>query len=149
MRSNPYQNYLENEILMADPLKLVVLLYRGALDAISSAREHLAAGNIRARSQAVTKAMNIIAELRKSLDFERGGEISINLERLYAYVFGLLAEGNARQIDAPFADAEKLLSTLLEGWEENARKAEADATPTTCYTQREDEPESERLVCAF
>ena len=50
MRNNPYQNYFEDEILTADPLKLVILLYRGALDSVASARRHLASGEMFTRS---------------------------------------------------------------------------------------------------
>ncbi|MEI9812216.1 MAG: flagellar protein FliS [Acidobacteriota bacterium] len=38
--------YLESEVLNADPVKLVSLLYRGALDAIAAARAALHAGKV-------------------------------------------------------------------------------------------------------
>lgn len=118
MRTNPYHNYLENEILSADPLKLVVFLYRGALDSISCARRHLAACDILSRSRSITKAMEITAELLQSLDMNAGQEISLSLARLYDYVLSLLAAANAEQTDAPLAEAERLLSGLLESWVE-------------------------------
>jgi flagellar protein FliS len=118
MRTNPYQNYLENEILSADPLKLVIFLYRGALDSIANARRHLAAGDIRSRSQSITQAMEVVAELIRSLDLEAGGEIGRNLARIYDYVLGLLAAANTKQIDAPLAEAEKLLDGLLGAWQQ-------------------------------
>ena len=116
MRTNAYQSYFENEILSADPLKLVQLLYRGALDAIGCARGYLASGDIQARSKALTKAINILTELVHSLDHSRGGELSQNLVRVYDYTQRLLIESNSQQIDAPLAEAERLLSTLLEAW---------------------------------
>ncbi len=116
MRTNPYLNYLENEILTADPMKLVVLLYRGALDSIGSARRHLASGDIRARSRSVTRAIEIVAELNQSLDHSRGGEVSANLARLYDFVIGRLTEGNTTQLDRPLGEAERVLGKLLDGW---------------------------------
>ncbi len=125
MRTNPYLNYLENEILTAEPMKLVVLLYRGALDSIGSARRHLASGDIRSRSRSLTRAIEIVAELNQSLDHGRGGEVSANLARLYDYVLGRLTEGNTKQVDRPLEEAERLLNKVLEGWLE----CQTDTTP--------------------
>jgi len=38
MRTNRYQSYFEEELREANPVKLIVILYRGPLDAIASAR---------------------------------------------------------------------------------------------------------------
>src|SRR5437870_1267436 len=97
MRTNAYQNYFEDDILTADPLRLVQLLYRGALENIASARRHLASGDIRSRSKAISKALDILTELIQCLDHERGGELSQNLLRVYDYAQRLLIDGNARQ----------------------------------------------------
>ena len=117
MRNNPYQNYLEDEVLTADPIKLIVLLYRGAINSVASAERHLAAGDIRARSRSITKAMEIIGELAGTLDYERGGKISTELARLYGYVLTALTEANVKQAAEPLAQSKAMLSTLLIGWE--------------------------------
>lgn len=109
--------YLESEVYSADPLKLVNMLYRAAIESVGAAREHLAAGRIRERSQKVTKAWKIVQELRESLDAERGGELSARLSELYVYMQNRLIEANAQQKDAPLAEVEQILSTLHEGWQ--------------------------------
>jgi flagellar secretion chaperone FliS len=111
-----HDQYLEAEVLGADPVKLVHMLYRGATEAVAAARRHLAAGEIRQRSRQITKSWEILYELSRSLDHERGGEISRRLGALYAYMQTLLLEANARQTDAPLAEVEALLATLGEGW---------------------------------
>jgi len=116
--ANPVRNsYLESEILNADPLKLVVLLYRGAIDAVASARCHLREGKIRERSRAITRASGIINELLFSLNREAGGEIARNLAGLYAYMLSRLLEANAKQTEDPLVEVERLLAKLLEGWQ--------------------------------
>src|SRR5258708_34760751 len=127
MRSKHYQNYLEAEVMAANPLELVRLVYRGALDSITAARRHLRLGEIRARSVAITKAMAIVTELARSLDAESSAELSHNLVELYGYVQSLLLEANVRQSDPPLAEAETLLSTLLEAWEYCAQKDDGGA----------------------
>jgi flagellar protein FliS len=117
--------YLENEVLSADPIGLVQLLYAGAIDAIRKARVFLQEGDIHGRSATIVKAMQIILELQSSLDLERGGEIAVNLARLYAYIQERLAEANARQALAPLDEVLQLLLILNEGWEQAARQSMA------------------------
>ena len=114
MMRNPYQSYVEQDVQSGDPLKLVQMLYRGAIDAVSAARVHLRQGAIRERSRQIGKALAIVHELLRSLD--RHQEISKSLARLYVYMTKRLIEANAAQSEAPLAEVERLLSTLLEGW---------------------------------
>jgi flagellar protein FliS len=110
--------YVENEVLNVQPLELVCLLYSKAIEKLSQARVHLAAGRVQQRSEAIGRAMEIVAELQGSLNAEAGGEIARNLDRLYVYVQERLVEANAQQIEAPLAESVGLLTTLYEGWKE-------------------------------
>ena len=92
------------------------LLYRGAIEAVSAARRHLAAGEIRDRSRKITRCWEILHELRLSLNDELGGELSRSLRALYVYAQGRLIDGNAQQADGPLAEVEQILTTLHEGW---------------------------------
>jgi flagellar protein FliS len=111
-----YNNYLENEVLHADPLRLVQLLYRAATGSVSAARHHLAAGSIAERSKQINKALSILHELLDSLDREKGGEIAQRLGELYAYMTTRLIDANVQQSDVPLAEVERLLGTLTEAW---------------------------------
>ena len=136
MANTNHDKYLEAEVLGADPVKLVRLLYRGATEAVVAARKHLAAGEIRQRSRQITKSWGILYELSLSLDQERGGEISRSLAGLYAYMQNRLLEANLKQTDAPLAEVQSLLATLGEAWASAklpARIVEADAyEPVSC-----------------
>lgn len=92
------------------------MLYRGAIQSIRLARTSLANGQIRERSAAITKACAIVQELTVSLDKDAGGEVAANLAELYIYIHRRLGDANIEQTDAPLAEAEKLLSTLLDAW---------------------------------
>jgi flagellar protein FliS len=137
MGNHGYRRYLEAEVLSADPVGLVNLLYRGALDAIGAARRHLAEGRIGERSWQVTRAWEIVQELSRALD-TRAGELSRNLAEIYAYIQQRLLEANAGQADAPLAEVERLLATLAEAWREvglhhaGPPPEEAAYTPVGC-----------------
>ena len=117
MRTNPYEAYINDEILNADPLKLVQLMYQGTIDAVTSARASLARRDIKARSGSITKAILILTELSSSLNHEKGGELSARLAALYDYMQRRLLEANQTQVDAPLAEVAQLLQTLFEAWE--------------------------------
>lgn len=117
--------YFETRILSADPIELVQILYEHAILAVADARRHLAAGDIAARSKAVSKCVAILGELTGSLNHEAGGALSQELERLYKFAEAQLTLGNLEQKDAPFASVEAILRTLAEGW--NGLRASAIA----------------------
>ena len=136
--TNIYDTYLEAEVLGADPIKLVHMLYRGAAEAVSAARRHLAAREIRERSRQITKAWEILFELSNSLDHNQGGDLSRRLSDLYAYMQRRLLEANQQQSDAPLAEVESLLATLSEAWatadfpKPAPVSVEADYEPLSC-----------------
>jgi flagellar protein FliS len=131
--TNPiYEKYLETEILNADPVKLVHMLYRGAIESVGAARRHLAAGAIRERAAQISRSWEILHELANSLDHQQGGEISQRLAALYAYMQGRLLEANAQQADAPLAEVEALLTTLSEAWQD-VKQASPPPAAQTAY----------------
>jgi flagellar secretion chaperone FliS len=141
MRHSVYDSYQEAEILSANPLHLVCLLYRGAIGAIVTARESLAARDVAGRSRAVNKALRILSELIFTLDHEKGTAVSKPLVELYVYIQRLLIDANCRQVDPPLAEAVKLMSTLQEAWEscegadpsgQGVEQVESDYAPISC-----------------
>lgn len=117
MANDAYLKYLEGEVLAADPVKLIRLLYDGAIDAVAQARCHLISGDIRGRSRAVNRALAILSELTQSLNHDVGGTLSTELAAIYDYAQRRLLEGNYSQADSPFEEVQGLLTTLLRGWE--------------------------------
>ena len=93
--------YLENEILAAGPVRRVQLMYEGAIEAIVQARSALAARNIAARTVQVNRALDILTELALSLDHNGGASVTKELVEIYDYAQRCLIEGNSQQQDAP------------------------------------------------
>ena len=114
--SSARDQYLENEILSAGPVRRIQLLYEGAIEGIASARLALSAGDIPRRASKINKALAILAELALSLDHSRGASVTRELVEIYDYAQRCLIEGSSKQADQPFADAEQVLKTVLEAW---------------------------------
>ena len=129
MQHHPAHEYIENDLLDKDPWDLVCLLYSKALEKLNQAVAYLDSGDIDERSKAISRAMEILLELTSSLNGEAGGEVAINLARLYEYIFERLAEANAQQKRAPLEGAIRLLSTLHEGWQQAKPQSESQPAP--------------------
>jgi flagellar protein FliS len=117
MPSNAHTAYLEASILMAEPIELVRILYRAALDAVGDAEAQLAAGNKDGRSKAISKAADILCELCLALNYETDPTLARNLAELYDYMRRRLLAANLDQSRTPLAEVAGLLGTMLDAWE--------------------------------
>ena len=75
---------VEAAVEVADPYRLVLLLFEGAQAAIGAARAAIQQNNIRVKGESISKAIDIISNgLKASLDAEKGGDLAARLESLY------------------------------------------------------------------
>jgi flagellar secretion chaperone FliS len=118
--------YLEQEILAATGLQLVHLLYQATMNELRDARGNLARNDIANRCKNISKACEMIGELRASLNFESGGEIASQLSELYDYMLCRLLHANLHRDDAALAEILGLLSTLDEAWKQLASENPAE-----------------------
>lgn len=88
------RSYLQNEISHANPVQLVVMLYGGAIQRIREAAHAMATKQQLAAGIAIYRALAIIAELRKALNFTEGREVAEQLDGLYSYMHGELVRAN-------------------------------------------------------
>ena len=116
---NTYKNVgIESGVAAADPHKLILMLYQGALLAIASAKNQILRKQISAKGSSITKAIKIIDEgLKACLDVEAGGEIGKNLYRLYDYMNQRLLIANLKNDTAILDEVSALLSELKGAWE--------------------------------
>ncbi|GGP18607.1 flagellar export chaperone FliS [Silvimonas iriomotensis] len=119
------QNSVDMAVASASPLKLVVMLYEGAIKAVGLAKHHMQAGNIADKGQSISKAIAIIDEgLRQSLDVEKGGELGKNLDALYEHMVAQLFKANIENNVQILDHVNKLLIDLKSAWdtiEQNSR----------------------------
>jgi flagellar protein FliS len=112
---------VETGVHAADPVKLVLMLYDGALLAIGDAQRHMTGGAIAAKGQAVSRAISIIdGGLKVSLDTSRGGAIAAQLFELYEYMGRRLLLASLRSDPAGLAEVAGLLRELRGAWAELA-----------------------------
>jgi flagellar protein FliS len=113
----------ETGAMSASPHKLISMLFEGAKTAITMARHHMARGEIQAKGNAISKAINIVENgLKASLDAEAGGPtgaaLVADLSGLYDYISQRLLYANLRNDPTLLDEAERLLANLSSAWQE-------------------------------
>jgi flagellar protein FliS len=127
--------YKAMSVNTASPAKLVVMLYQGAIRFLKQAQEDIRTKDFAQKSQSVDRAVAIIQHLQGTLDMEKGGKISLDLDRLYTYVASRVFDGSVKLDLRAFEEAIQLLTTLLSGWEEIAQKEQEQSVPADLMAQ--------------
>jgi flagellar protein FliS len=109
---------LETGVIAASPHKLILMLFEGAQVALSSALAHMRSGEIKAKGEAVSRAITIInSGLQASLDIKAGGELAQQLNALYDYMGRRLLLANLNNKPEYIEEVARLLGELGEAWE--------------------------------
>ena len=110
---------VEAAVEVADPYRLVLLLFEGAQAAIGAARAAIQQNNIRVKGESISKAIDIISNgLKASLDAEKGGDLAARLESLYDYMVLRLLQANLKSDDKALEEVSGLIGELLSAWRE-------------------------------
>jgi flagellar protein FliS len=113
----PLGAYQAAQTLTADPPRVMLLLFDGALRFLRQALKALERGDGVQFAQSMSRAHAIIGELADSLNRADGGEIAENLGRLYAFMLLHLTQGLIERSPAHVQRVLGLLTTLREGFE--------------------------------
>lgn len=125
------QAYKQTEVNTADSVRVVSLLFDGAVNFLRMSREKLKNGDIAGKGLFIGKTTAIVGELASSLNMEAGGEVARNLERLYDYVQDRLVQANLKNDLKAYEDAERVLDTLRGAWKEMEQNRTEEAIKTS------------------
>jgi flagellar protein FliS len=118
MTADLYNSYRASAVAQAEPVKLVEMMYEGAIRFTLRAKKAIAGADPEEAHNNILRAYAIVAELMATLDFEQGGEIATRLEQCYDFVLHLLKEADIRK-EAPLLDQVLgVLEPMLDTWRE-------------------------------
>ena len=123
--ANAYANVgVETGVSSASPHKLVIMLFDGAMMAVTNAMQMITLGNIAGKGKSISKAISIIdTGLRASLDKNVGGAIAVNLDALYGYMSSRLLTANLNSDPAILQEVHGLLMELKTAWDAIGQQA--------------------------
>lgn len=119
------KNYQNVQILTADGVRLIVMLYDGVVRFNNCAQLAIEAGDIQGRNNNINRSLAIISELMNSLNMEHGGDVARKLESLYDFSMQQLTAANMKNDAAPLGVVNKIITELKGGWEAIASKKPA------------------------
>ena len=117
------QQYVTNQVGTADRLQLVIMLYDGAISFLGQARERMAAQDAAGKGLLIGRALDIIAELNASLNFQAGQELATHLFHLYNFMTSHLTKANINWDLQALDEVLTMLQHLRETWVEVTQRA--------------------------
>lgn len=135
------KRYKTSQANTASKEDLLILLYEGAIRFLERAIVEKESKHLSEHKMYLRRGLAIVSELQATLDFQKGGDLAIQLFELYSYMIDRLTEANIKQDMEQIRVVIKNLNTLLEGWRVAVRQvqgqaAAAMATPPEGVTRR-------------
>lgn len=110
--------YQQGQVGSANPVRIVVLLYEGAVRFTRQALQSFDEPAL--RGHALGRAHAIVSELLSALDYEQGEQIAANLESLYNFVLESLIRANVHGDRESIEAVIPVMETLSSAWREIA-----------------------------
>ena len=126
---NAHSTYKSVQVTTTDRGRLLLLMYDGAIKFLKQARDGLEHNDIQKFCKFLSKAQAIIAELMNTLDFEKGGSIARDLDRLYDFMLFYLTEANLYRDSERITKVIGLLDTIYAAYREIIEGTHKDQTP--------------------
>lgn len=118
---NPYK---KTAVTTATGMELVLMVYDECIRSLDQAIEafNLEEGpeSIEIIGASLLHAQESITELDLSLDLEQGGEIAVNLHRLYEFMVYHLSQANVKKKLGPVKEVREMVDDLRDVWRQVA-----------------------------
>jgi flagellar protein FliS len=112
---------METGVATADPHRLILMLFDGALLAIAKAANAMQQNRIADKGRAISQSIDIVTNgLRASLSFSAGDELAERLAALYDYMVSRLLHANLHNDPGALSEVSGLLREIKSSWEEIA-----------------------------
>ncbi|MDY7036404.1 MAG: flagellar export chaperone FliS [Thermodesulfobacteriota bacterium] len=129
MYSEGFHSYRKTNVITADPKRLILMCYEGAIDNLKIAKMRYVEKDYEGKGKALIKAQDIINELLCSLDLEKGGAIARNLDSLYNYMLRKIIHADVNRTMDTIDEIIGMLDELKSAWEEAFYKQARDIQP--------------------
>ena len=124
------QNQTTNRLSVSSPYRLTQMMFERLLDHMALANGALERGDIAEKGLHIGKAIDFLSAFRGALDLDIGGEMAVNLSRLYLFCIDALTQVNRTNDAQPLSDATDIVREIKTAWDELATSDEVDVWST-------------------
>lgn len=117
MTAHAYQMYRQTQVSTASQGELLLMLFDGAIRFARQGKEFMLQGDLEQSNGKLIRAQDIVNELILALDLDVG-EIALNLQQLYTYIYELLVQANVKKEPEIVDEAVRMLQELRDTWEQ-------------------------------
>jgi flagellar protein FliS len=122
------KSYETVDVLGKSQLELVIKVYDGALASLRAGAEYYKDEKLQEGYEHLEKAKTFVVHLYTTLDVEQGGEVAVNLSKLYSFIVSQIDVIEATKDLAILDDIISVLTNLKSGWSE-LKQQEANVAP--------------------
>ncbi|MCH7808264.1 MAG: flagellar export chaperone FliS [Planctomycetes bacterium] len=117
MTTTPQNPYLRDAVLTATPEQLQLMLYDGCIRYALQARDAIEQKNYDVSYDRLTRAQNIISEMRSGLRHEVNPELCERVAAVYGFLHRKLLDANIHRDVSMIDDALRVLRIERETWQ--------------------------------
>jgi flagellar protein FliS len=114
--SNPYNQYLDNQLKTATPGRLLVMTFDAAIKFAKAAAESMEAHKLDEQSANIRRVQNILMELMSTLNRKADSKLADSLYGLYSYMFDKLTQANIADDQQALAEVTGMLAEMRQTW---------------------------------
>lgn len=130
---NAHKLYQSVQVTTTDKGRLLLMMYEGAIKFLKQAKAGLQANDLAKFCKYLSKSQAVVSELMNTLDFEKGGQIAKDLDRLYDFILFYLTEANlyrdVKRIDNSISLIETIYSAYRDIIEGAKNESSEEAEP--------------------
>ena len=141
---NAHSVYQSVQVTTTDRGRLLLMMYDGAIKFLKQAKAGIEENDVMRFCRFLSKAQAIIAELMNTLDFEKGGSIARDLDRLYDFMLFYLTEANLHRDPKRIEKVIGLLDTIYSAYKEIILGRKSDD-----QSKDNDQPEGGRVAISL
>ncbi len=113
---NSYQQYKKHNVMMANPMELVIMLYNGIIKRLRQAEIAIDEKDIEAANEHLQNAQDLVIELMMGLDLSYG--IAQSLLNIYEFVHHQITSINVSKQADDIEPLVSILTSLRDAWEQ-------------------------------
>ncbi|MCP4752410.1 MAG: flagellar export chaperone FliS [Proteobacteria bacterium] len=121
-QGRPYQAYQNTQVRTSNQKQLLVMLFDGMNRFMNKAVRAIEENDFEVAHSNLHRTGQILLELLSTLREDRGGEIAVNLKKIYVFCYEQIVIANLKKDAGLIREVREVIDNLGEGWRTVGRK---------------------------
>ncbi len=132
-QGRPYQAYQNAQVTSSNQKQLIIMMYDGMDRFLNRAVKSIKEGDIESAHSYLHRTGQILLELLGTLREDKGGEVAVNLKRIYIYCYEQVVISNLKKDIQMIREIQQVLDNIRGAWKQIGQKDARFKTGTDAY----------------